>query len=436
MKKKVSAMLLASAMIISCVSGCNSGGGSSQPAAASSAATSGSSQSAGSEEKHDPVTVQLASLQDTTGATEKILEDFAKEYPWITVDYMEFPGNSDDMKKGLITSLAAGQDDPDVFSMDVIWTTQFAAAGWLMDLTGKFDENEYLGGPLSTTQFNNSYWAIPNYTDVQLLIYRSDLIKTPPTSWDELVTMCKDNIGKNDVDYGFLYQAFQGEPIVCNALTFIKSNGGNDLVDGKPVINSPNTIEALKFMRSLIDDGISPEDVLSHKPVDSTAIFEQGKALFMMGWSGNYASLIKSDSSIVKDKVSATVLPKGPSGSQPGPTVGGWNMAINAMTDQPDASLILAKYLTGKDGQRTRTVMAATLPSYKALYDDKALAEEVPVFTLVQEALTYGTSRPNSTDYPTMSTLIATNLHKALSQTVPYEETLKTIEDGMKDLIK
>jgi multiple sugar transport system substrate-binding protein len=383
----------------------------------------------------EKVTLTYTGVVDNSGTIQKIIEAVEANFPNVKIDLQEVPGNSDDMKKSLITSLAAGQDDPDLFNMDVIWTTQFAAAGWLTDLSDKLDRSEYLDGPLSTVTYNNKLWAVPMYTDVQVLYYRTDLLSAPPKSWDELVALSKEHQASGAVEWGFLWQGFQGEPIVCNALTFIKSNGGNDIVAGKPVINSLQSKEALQFMRSLIDGGISSEGVLAQKPADQVPVFQEGKALFMISWPGNYMTLQNAEGSKVKDKFSVTEFPTGPKGTTSAPTVGGWNIAVNAYSNQQALAIEVAKYMCGETVSTIRSLGQSTLPTNKAVYNNTELAEKNPVVALCKNSIQYAASRPNAPDYPAMSQLLAVNFNKALSKTMSYDECLDTIEKEMVKLI-
>lgn len=437
---KKTSRFLAAALSFGILAGCSSGAPVSQaesPAASPSAPTadSGSTvESATPAGADQAVTLSYTALVDNSGTIKEIIAAVEEEFPNVTIDLQEVPGNSDDMKKSLITSLAAGQDEPDLFNMDVIWTTQFAAAGWLYDLTDKLDPDEYLGGPLSTVTYNGKLWAVPCYTDVQVLYYRTDLLDAPPKTWDELVQMCKEHQGQDGIDWGFLWQGFQGEPIVCNGLTFIKSNGGNDIVDGKPVINSPQAKEALEFMRMLIDEGISSEEVLAQKPVDQVPIFQEGKALFMINWPGNYLTLQKEGSKVI-DKFSVAEFPVGPSGSTTAPTVGGWNIAVNAYSDHPDIAIEVAKFMCGEKVGTIRSLGQSTLPTNKAVYSNPEVADNNPVVALCMESLQYAASRPNAPDYPAMSQLLAVNLNKALAGQIGYDECLAEIEKGMAELI-
>ncbi len=395
------------------------------------------SEIAETEEAKEPVTITYVSGQDETGALEKIIEAFEAKYEYITIDLQELPGNSDDIKKSISTSLAAESTTPDVFGVDIIWVSQFAAAGWLLDVTEEVSEisDEFLAGPLLTTEYDNKNYAFPNYTDVGLLYYRSDIISTPPTTWDELVELSKEYIGTNGIEYGYVFQAYQGEPVVCNALEFIKQNGGQDLVDGEFVLDSQNTIDALNFIIELIDTGISPEGVLTHKPEDTRAIFEEGKALFMRNWTYAYA-LSQAETSKVAGKVGVTTLPVGPDGTSSSGTVGGWNTAINSRTEHPEEAKLFAEFLSSAEAQKIRTILASTFPTNKAVYDDAEVNKALPYLSDLVEAFDESQPRPQVTDYSAISTILQEYLHKALTKELPVDTAVEELNNALNTAYK
>lgn len=437
--KKALGVMLSAAMAASMLAGCggsdqskssSSGSAPVSGSSASSAKSSGSS-SASSESGTSDISgkVTFVSGNDQTGALDQMIAEFNKVYPNIEVDHQLLPGNSDDVKKSLMTSLAAGDSEPDVFECDIIWVSQFAAAGWLLDVTENLEAkaDEYLGGPLSTCYFGDKAYAYPNYTDVGLLYYRSDLIDTPPTTWDELVQMSKDHIGKDGIEYGYIFQMFQGEPTPCNMLEFIKQNGGNDLVDGKFAMNNSNTIEALEFVNSLIDDGIAPEGVLSHKPDDSRAIFEEGKALFMRNWTYAYANA-NADTSKVKGKVGVAALPVGPNGKESSGTLGGWNFAINANTENKEASIAFAEFMSSYEAQKISTMVRATFPTAAKVYEDQDVLTDKPYLADVKSAADNAKPRPQVRDYSAVSSVFQVYFHKALTKELSYEDAMSQMD--------
>lgn len=418
--KKVLSVLVSTAMAVSLAAGCGNSGKEESSSADSSKGADASDISG---------EITFVSGNDQTGALDEMIAAFNEEYPNVTVDHQLLPGNSDDVKKSLMTSLAAGDSEPDVFECDIIWVSQFAAAGWLLDVTDNLaaKTDDYLAGPLSTCYFGDKAYAYPNYTDVGLLYYRTDLVDTPPATWDELVKISKEHIGKDGIDYGYIFQMFQGEPTSCNMLEFIKGNGGTDLVDGKFAMNNSNTIESLEFVNSLIDDGISPEGVLSHKPEDSRAIFEEGKALFMRNWTYAYANA-NADTSKVKGNVGVAALPVGPNGTDASSTLGGWNFAINANTENEAASVAFAEFMSGYEAQKVSAMVRGTFPTAAKVYEDEEVLADKPYLKDARPAVDNAKPRPQVRDYSAISSVFQVYFHKALTKEMGYADAMEQMD--------
>ena len=152
--KKVLSMILCGVLALTLLAGCGNSDGSSSSSEHGAAKSVNSSKEDVSEEHPSDLSgeVTFVSQNDQTGAVDEMIEEFNKLYPDVTVDHQVLPGSSDDVKKSLMVSLAAGDTDPDVFECDIIWVSQFGAAGWLMDLTDRLEASaeEYVAGPLST----------------------------------------------------------------------------------------------------------------------------------------------------------------------------------------------------------------------------------------------------------------------------------------------
>ncbi len=451
--KKLLSLALCGAMSVTLLAGCGSSSNSTDTSDSNSSAEADSSagtdesaaaddssaagDSAGTEASAENPSdlsgnVTFVSSNDQTGAVDDMIAAFNEAYPNITIDHQVLPGNSDDVKKSLMTSLAAGDTEPDVFECDIIWVSQFGAAGWLMDVTDKLEaiSDEYVAGPLSTCYYDGKAYAYPNYTDVGLLYYRKDLIDTPPATWDELVKMSKEHIGSDGIEYGYIFQMFQGEPTSCNMLEFIKQNGGTDLENGKFAMNNDNTKGALEFVRSLISDGISPEGVLNHKPDDTLSIFQEGKALFMRNWTYAY-DIANSDTSKVAGNVGVAPLPSGTNGSESAGTLGGWNYAINANTDEAEASIAFAEFMSGYDAQKISVMKRGTFPTNAAVYEDEDVLADKPYLADVRDAAANAKPRPQVRDYSAISSIFQVYFHKALTGELSDDEALSQMDEEL-----
>lgn len=436
-KRKLLAMVLAAATVAS-LAGCGGNSSSSDSGSSTSGSTTTTSGSSTSGDASDVSgTVVFAHQNDTTGAIEAMIEAFNEQYPNITVEDQALPGSSDDVKKSLMTTLAAGGSDIDVIEADSIWVSQFAAAGWLEDVTEYVEPNadQYLAGPLQTCYYNDAIYAWPSYTDVGLLYYRSDIIDTAPTTWDELISMCQEYQGQNGIEYGFVFQAFQGEPVSCNMLEFIKQNGGHDLDEnGEFTMNNANTIEALEFVEGLIADGISPESVLNAKPDDSRAIFEEGQALFMRNWTYAYANA-QAETSKVAGNVGVAALPIGPNGESSSGTLGGWNYVINTYSENKEAARIFCEFMAGYDAQKIQVQMRSTLPAIEALYDDAEVQEVLPYIADAKQAVDEAQPRPQVRDYATISSVFQEYFHAALTGAQSNEDAMAAMDTALNEAL-
>lgn len=428
-KRRVAALVLATSMIVTGLVGCGN------------ESTGSSSGETSQEAETDPADlsgeITFVSSNDQTGALDEMIEAFNEVYPNVVVNHESLPGASDDVKESLMTSLAAGDSSPDVFECDIIWISQFAAAGWIEDVTDDIEaiSDQYLAGPLSTVYYNDRAYGYPDYTDVGLLYYRSDIIDTPPTTWDELVELSNEYIGTDGIEYGYLFQMFQGEPTSCNMLEFIKQNGGQDLVDGEFVLDSENSVEALEFVEELISSGVSPEGVLTHKPADSRAIFEEGNALFMRNWTSAYELTQTEEGSQVVGKVGVAALPVGPDGTSSSGTLGGWAFAVNAYSEQTEAAKAFAEFMSSYDAQKISALKRGTFPVVSAVYDDEDVLNEQPYIAAVRDAADAAEPRPQVRDYSTVSTIFAEYIHKALTGELSNEDALSTLDEKLNEAL-
>jgi len=423
-KRKISLILATFLVATSILSGCSKG--------------TDTKQSTESEKtsKNDPVTIVWKRGKDTTPATAKLIEAFEKKYNYITVEQEDLPATSSEQHNSYTTALAAGDDSVDVITMDVVWSSEFASAGWLLPLEKYFTESkqkEFLPGPIASVKYKDSIYAVPDWTDAGVLFYRKDLVTTPPKTYDELIKISKDNIGKNGIEQGFLFQAFQNEAIVCNALEFINGNGGNILdKDGNVVIDSVKSIGGIQIMKDLIDQKVSPKGVVTYKPQDCTDQFILGNTLFMRNWPANFAAL-NADSSAVKGKVGIAALPTGASGTQPGSTLGGWNLAINKSSKQPDAAWKFIEFITSEEGQKINAIEGAYMPTREKIYTDSEVLAKYPQLSDLLPAFKVAKPRPVSPYYSKISDAIQVNLHKALigetSVAVAAKDTAKQLNE-------
>src|SRR5437867_4730266 len=127
---------------------------------------------------------------DGTGVFREIIGRFNNAHPQTPVRLVEGPPSTDAREDMYSTAFLAGSSAYDVVYCDVIWIPKFAAAGWLLDLTGRLsgaDANDFLPADLEAGSYKGRLYRIPAFTDAGLLYYRTDLVQRPPETYQDLV---------------------------------------------------------------------------------------------------------------------------------------------------------------------------------------------------------------------------------------------------------
>jgi multiple sugar transport system substrate-binding protein len=375
-------------------------------------------------------------------AFDALLKRFEKENPGLRVKSETLPNSSDEQHQFYVINLQAQSRDFDVLALDVVWGAEFARAGWLKEIGPWFSpeaQSEFFRAPVEAVTYGGKAFAVPWFIDAGLLYYRKDLLEeqhlAPPKTWDGLVSAAQQVMKKHPEMYGFVWQGKQYEGLVCNALEFLWSNGGEVIRDGHVVIDSEENRAALALMRDLIrNDGISPELVTTLTEEPSRNLFGNSKSVFLRNWP--YAwSLFQQNGSAVKDKVGITVLPHFP-GKESAATLGGWQLGINAYSKHPDAAERLIRFLTSYDVQKALAKAYALNPTRKALYRDAELIAAQPFTTQLHEVFEHARSRPVTPYYVMMSQVMQAEFSAVLVNLKTPEDALKTIQTQMEQILK
>ena len=371
------------------------------------------------------------------------LKMFKQLYPDIEVEVIPMPDSATERHDLYVTYFAAGEKDPDVLMLDVIWSAEFAP--FLEDLTDDYDYfelKEFLPGTIMSVTVNGRIVAIPWFTDAGLLYYRKDLLekygyKNPPRTWDELVEMAK-KISQAEGIIGFVWQGARYEGLVCDFLEYLWSFGG-EVIDekGKVVIDSSQAVQALQFMVDLIyKHKITPEGVVTYMEEDARRVFQKGEAVFMRNWPYAWA-LLNSDDSPVKGKVGVAPLPLGPGGRRAA-TLGGWNLGINKFSskEEKEAAKKLIKFLTSYEQQLYKAIHSGQNPTRKAVYNDPKLKEAAPFMVELLSVFVNALPRPRTANYSELSDVIQKYVHAALTRQMTAEQAIKNIARELNFLLK
>ncbi|CAN7640118.1 ABC transporter substrate-binding protein [Devosia sp. LjRoot16] len=343
--------------------------------------------------------------------------------------------------------LAAGNSDIDVYQTDVIWAPQLADQ--FLDLTdaAKDVAANHFPSIIESQTVNGKLVALPAFTDAPALYYRKDLLekygKTPPKTWAELTATAqeiqdKERAAGNPDMQGFVFQGNAYEGLTCNALEWVMSNGGGQIVepDGTISINNEKAAAAIDMVKGWVGT-ISPQGVLAYQEEESRGVWQLGNAVFMRNWPYAY-QLGNGDDSAVKGKFDVVPLPMGDGeGARSAATLGGWNVAVSKYSKAPEEAIKLALFLSSTEVQKERAIKQSNLPTIVSLYDDADVAAAQPIIPNWKEVFQNAVPRPSAptkVKYNEVSSLFWSAVHDTLSGNGTAAENLELLEAKLTEL--
>ncbi len=377
--------------------------------------------------------LRMIGPEDIGNAWHTIIEQFEKQNPDIKIKYISGPWSTDERQNMYIRSFL-GKEPVEIVYMDVTWTAKFAKNGWLLSLDKWFTkdlEKEFIKSAVDAGKYKEKIYRIPVRADVGVLYYRKDLIRNPPKTWEEFEEICS-KIPENM--YCLSFQGMQYEGLVCNFFEYFWGAGGEFFKNGKLNLNSQSTVEALKFMKTLIEKGYSPKSVITFQEQHSLNFFMEGKSAFMRNWPYAWNILNKKNSKL-KEKVGiAPVLHK--KGFESHGTLGGWGLGIAKGVKNPEAVWKFIQFATSESSQRILHFKRGAVPSRKNLFFDKEILKESPHYKELYKILLNAKHRPVHPEYSKISDTLQEHVSAVLVGIETPEEATKIMYKTIDGILK
>jgi multiple sugar transport system substrate-binding protein len=346
------------------------------------------------------------------GTIEEVSERCSKESGGKYTIKPEFlPTDATQQREQLVRRLGAQDPSIDIVGMDVIWTGEFANAGWVEEWTGALKKQvteKVFPNVIETASFEHNLYAAPFNTNTQLLWYRKDLVKKPPVTWDEMIEQAEKlkEAGTIQVQAN----RYEGFMVWANALI---ESAGTPILSGpeKVDLEQAPTEKALAVMGRLANSSAAPPG-LSTSDEDSARLgFEAGESAFMTNYTFAYASAQAEAPEIGKEMGFAR-FPRVDPSKPSKPPLGGFNLAVSSYSKNKDVDFEAAACLAGKQSQLTAVELDGLPPSRSDLYANKVVTKAYPGFAgLVKESIEGSGPRPTTPAYQDVSSALQRTLH-------------------------
>jgi multiple sugar transport system substrate-binding protein len=376
-----------------------------------------------------------------------------------TVRHFSLPRSTDDQRVQLARRLSADDRGVDVIAMDVIWTAEFAEAGWVLPLSddparrAEADATaDTLPGPLATATWRHRLYAAPVTTNTQLLWYRPDLMDKPPATWAAVVDQAaRLHVAGKPSWIGV--QANQDEGVVVWFNTLLESAGGQVLSDDGSTVTLTDTpahraaaVSALQIMKSVATAPGADPSVTRSDAGTARLAFEQGKAALEVNWPYALASMLEN---AVKGGVPFLALNRRPDlagsinnvgsfapteqqfreaydasrkvfgfapypGVRPGQpakvTIGGLNLAVSTTSRRKAEAYEAIRCLRSPDNEKYVSLEGGLPAARTSLYADPQFQAKYPMYDIIRRQLSNAAARLATPAYQAVSTRIAATL--------------------------
>ena len=370
----------------------------------------------------------LAVVEGVEGdALEQAALDYEKQ-TGVKIQIAQFP-YANLFEKELI-DLNARTGAYDLVMMDDPWFPRFAGHQFLTDLTPLLQKRGQSGPDAdfvatSVAVCRHPYqtgalFALPYVGNSQLFFYRKDLFAKhglkEPAMWTDVLAAAK-TIQESETDpnggkmYGYVMRAAQGNAAVADFMPIFWAFGAEMFdANGRPTVNSPEGIEALRFMLEL--GKYSPPGYASFNADEVSAHLLHGTAAMSINWPAWISAFDNPTKSKVIGKIEFTTLPGARKAGQA--EIGNWLIGIPRYSQNTEAAMDFLLWATSAEQMR-RSAERGNPPTRRSLFQDAALVAKFPAYPAQLRSLETSRPRPRTPQWNEIENAFGIFLSKANS---------------------
>ena len=247
------------------------------------------------------------------------------------------------------TAYAAGDSPWDVVSDSDESGPVLARAGWLTPLNDIIPQETWDDFPQGMQDafplwhgFDGALYRVPHEFAMGYFFYRSDLIDSPPATWEEMVEL---GMELTDAENG-VWATTDG--ISRGALMYVYLAYLTSQTNGQIFEMDDGLAMAARLLYDMIHTyRIFPEDAINQNYDQQNELYMDDRVMFMRQWPF-FQSVAEGNTDWYDPaKVAIALPPAGPAG--PGSWWGGWGFTMPALAPNPDGAAELIRFLTSPE---------------------------------------------------------------------------------------
>jgi multiple sugar transport system substrate-binding protein len=374
------------------------------------------------------------------GAVEKLAERCSQQSGGryrIRVELL--PTEADQQREQLVRRLGAEDPSLDLLGLDVVWTGEFANAGWIRpvpEATRRVVSRNVFASVLKTASFKGRMYTVPLWSNTQLLWYRKDRVAKPPATWDEMIDEAV-RIGPAKGRIQIQAKRYEGLVVLVNQL--IESAGTSILAGPTQVrLDKAPTERALAILGRLSRSSAAPANLTTSTEETAARGFQAGNSTFMINYPFVYNSA-KSTTPEVFKQMRAARFPRVDPNRPSAPPIGGFNLGVSSYSRHPALAFDATRCLVSRESQLEVTKLEGLPPVREDLFDEPAVKAAYPGFAEeIRRSIANAGPRPSeSPAYQDLSLAIQRAVHPT-TKIDPKNPgpTYDTLRDNVEKAIK
>ena len=188
----------------------------------------------------------------------------------------------------VVNTRIANGEAPDLLNIDGF--ADYQADGLLLPASEWVSEETYakfFDSFLEQSVVDGTVWAVPDLASARALYYNADILAAAgvevPTTWEELVAVCEAIKAYDPEVYPWGVDMTTDEGQACFAYYAWNNAGGFVDADGNWTLNSAENVEAVNFIVSMVQAGLTNTDPTTETRYDLQEMFASGKVAMMVG---------------------------------------------------------------------------------------------------------------------------------------------------------
>ena len=381
----------------------------------------------------EPVKLTIWGLDGDNGLIPALAKEFDDKNDDVVVEFRAIP--FDELVNEALKAFATNQA-PDIICLDNPDFALFSSRGAMLDITDRVAKSSviktdaYYAGPLASASWDGKLFGVPKATNTIALFYNKDLfakagIAAPPTTWDQMLEDARKlNDPANNV-YGITWSARANEEGTFQFLPWIQMGGGSF-----KEVNTPGAVKALETWKTMLDEKLASQDVLSQGQWDSTGTFNAGNAA--MAISGPWE--LGRMSTDAKFDWGVALLPTETEGGARSSAMGDFNWGIFAATKHPDESFRAIEYFVSQS-DRLFPEFSNIPPRGDIALPSTGDAKKDAALAVFQEQLKYAQPRGPHPEWQKISKAIYDAVQAAMTGQMSAKDALDQAQATIKGIV-